>query len=91
MIPVCLLPERIYNVEEALVPAMIERLPAARRVKYVRCLRQRRDEEYWRRLWQQTVAPGACSWTGWASGQNSAVGSAKPRSRRLVVLAMGRC
>ncbi len=35
VIPVCLLPERMYNVEEALVPAMLDRLPAAQRVKYV--------------------------------------------------------
>ncbi len=58
VIPVCLLPERIYNVEEALVPAMLDRLPAAQRVKYLRCLRQQRDEQYWRRLWQQTVGAG---------------------------------
>jgi uncharacterized protein len=58
VLPICLLPERVYNVEEALVPALLERLPAARRVKYVRCLRQRRDEEYWRRLWKQTLAAG---------------------------------
>ncbi len=58
VIPVCLLPERIYNVEEALIPAMLDRLPAAQRVKYVRCLRQQRDEQYWRRLWQQTLGAG---------------------------------
>jgi hypothetical protein len=58
VIPVCLLPERVYNVEEALVPAMLERLPAAQRVKYVRCLRLRRDEQYWRGLWQQTIGAG---------------------------------
>jgi len=58
VIPVCLLPERTYNVEEALVPAILDRLPAAQRVKYVRCLRQQRDEQHWRRLWQQTVAAG---------------------------------
>jgi uncharacterized protein len=58
VIPVCLQPERIYNVEEALVPVMLERLPVALRVKYVRCLRQLRDEQYWRRLWQQTVGAG---------------------------------
>ncbi len=58
VIPVCLVPERIYNVEDALVPSILERLPAAERVKYVRCLRQQRDEQYWRRLWQQTVGAG---------------------------------
>ena len=34
VIPVCLQPGRVYNVEEALVPAVLERLPAALRVKY---------------------------------------------------------
>ena len=58
VIPVCLLPERIYNVEEALVPAMLEQLPAARRVKYLRCLRQQCAEQYWRRVWQQTLGAG---------------------------------
>jgi predicted GTPase len=58
VIPVCTLGERLYNVEGALVPAILAALPAARRVKYVRCLRQRRDEEYWRRLWQQSLAAG---------------------------------
>jgi predicted GTPase len=66
VIPVCLLPERIYNVEEALVPAMLDRLPAAQRVKYVRCLRQQRKEQYWLRLWQQTAAAGRVlrNWIG---------------------------
>jgi uncharacterized protein len=58
VIPVCLQPDRIYNVEEALVPAVLDRLPAAQRVKYVRCLRQSRDEQYWRRVWEQTLSAG---------------------------------
>ncbi len=58
VIPVCLLPERIYNVEEALIPAILDYLPAAQRVKYVRCLRRQRDEEYWQRIWRQTVNAG---------------------------------
>jgi hypothetical protein len=66
VVPVCLLPERLYNVEEALVPALLERLPAALRVKYVRCLRQQRDERYWHRLWEQTVGAGRVlkNWVG---------------------------
>ncbi len=58
VIPVCLLPGRMYNVEEALVPAILECLPVAQRVKYARCLRQQRDEEYWRQLWRQTMGAG---------------------------------
>ena len=58
VIPVCTLVERLYNVEEALVPAILAAPPAAQRVKYVRCLRQRRDEVYWQQLWQQTLGAG---------------------------------
>jgi len=58
VVPVCLAPGRCYNVEEALVPAIAERLPAARRAQYLRCLRQRRSEEFWRQLWRQTVQAG---------------------------------
>ena len=31
MVPVCLLPERLYNVEEALVPLLVQALPDAKR------------------------------------------------------------
>ena len=58
VIPVCLLPDRTYNVDDALVPTMLDHLPAAQRVKYLRCLRQHHDEQYWRRLWQQTLNAG---------------------------------
>jgi predicted GTPase len=58
VVPVCLAPGRCYNVDEALVPAIAERLPAARRVQYLRCLRQLRNEEFWRLLWRQTVQAG---------------------------------
>ena len=58
VIPACLAPGRCYNVEESLVPAIAERLPAARRVRYLRCLRQLHDEAYWRQLWRQTVQAG---------------------------------
>ena len=59
VIPVCTLAERLYNVEEALVPAILAALPAAERsASTCACLRQRRDEEYWQVLWQQTIAAG---------------------------------
>lgn len=58
VIPVCLHPDRYYNLDEALIPAILQRLPEALRVKYLRCLRQLRDAEYWQRLWQQAVAAG---------------------------------
>jgi hypothetical protein len=33
-------------------------MPEALRVKYLRCLRQYHNEEYWRRLWQQAAHSG---------------------------------
>jgi predicted GTPase len=66
VIPVCTLAGRLYNVDEALIPTVLAALPAAERVKYVRCLRQRRDEEHWQRLWRQTLGAGRVlrSWIG---------------------------
>jgi len=59
VIPVCTLPERAYyNVEEALVPRLLERLPEALRVKCLRVLQQQHAEATWRHLWQQTVQAG---------------------------------
>jgi predicted GTPase len=58
VIPVCLLPERLYNVEEGLLPAIIECLPEGSRAKALRCLGAYRNEDYWRRLWRQAVSAG---------------------------------
>ncbi|HEX4148697.1 MAG TPA: GTPase, partial [Pirellulales bacterium] len=58
IVPVCLLPERMYNVEEGLLPAVIQNLPDAARAKALRCLGMHLDEEYWRRLWRQAAIAG---------------------------------
>ncbi len=58
VIPVCLLEGRVYNVEEGLVPAILTFLGDAQRLKYLRCLREFKDEEYWRRLREQAVNSG---------------------------------
>lgn len=58
VIPVCLAEGRVYNIDDGLVPAILHALPEAQRVKYQRCLRQFRGEEYWGRLWQQAVNSG---------------------------------
>lgn len=58
VVPVCLKPERLYNVEEGLAPAILNAMPEAQRVKYLRCLRQSREADYWQRLWQQTLSAG---------------------------------
>lgn len=58
VIPVCLAPDRTYNVDEALVPAIIESLPDAQRSRYLRCMREHRDDAYWSQLWQQSRNAG---------------------------------
>ena len=58
VIPVCLLAERLYNVEEGLLPAIVECLPAGSRAKALRCLGAYRSEDYWRRLWRQAISAG---------------------------------
>ncbi len=58
VIPVCLRPDALYNVEEGLAPAILESVPEAQRVKYLRCLRQYHKDQYWRRLWRQGIQGG---------------------------------
>jgi predicted GTPase len=58
VVPVCLLPERRYNVDEALVGAILEALPESRRARYLRCLEQYRGAEYWRQLRVQALNAG---------------------------------
>jgi predicted GTPase len=58
VVPVCLKPGQLYNVEEGLAPAILQAAPEAQRVKYLRCLRQFHQEDAWKRLWQQAVGSG---------------------------------
>lgn len=58
VVPVCLAPEQIYNVEEALIPALMQELPEAQRSRYLRCMREHRDDAYWSQLWVQSKNAG---------------------------------
>jgi predicted GTPase len=58
VVPVCLLPERLYNVDEGIIPAMLASLPAAERAKLLRALKQYHDEQYWQLLAQQAKNTG---------------------------------
>lgn len=58
VVPVCLKAEQLYNVAEAVAPAILHAASEAQRVKYLRCLRQFHREEYWQRLWQQALNSG---------------------------------
>lgn len=62
IVPVCLAPEQIYNVDEALIPAMLDSLSASDRVRCLRCLREFHDEEYWRKLGEQATNGGRILW-----------------------------
>ena len=58
VVPVCLAEGRIYNVNEGLTPTILQRLPEAQRVRYLRCLQEFRDEYRWSQLWDQAVTAG---------------------------------
>lgn len=58
VVPVCLLPERLYNVDEALVPLLMQVLPDAKRVLLLRSLKTLRRQEEWELLGRQAQATG---------------------------------
>jgi uncharacterized protein len=58
VVPVCLKPGMEYNVDEGVAPAIIHSVPEAQRVKCLRCLRTAHAEDYWRKLWRQSVNAG---------------------------------
>jgi len=58
VVPVCLKPGELYNVEEGLAPVILQLATDAERARYLRCLRHFHEEEYWQRLWQQAVNSG---------------------------------
>lgn len=58
IVPVCLAPEKTYNIEDGLLPLIHEHLNAAQRVRYLRCLRQQQTESYWRHWRKQALNAG---------------------------------
>jgi predicted GTPase len=58
VVPVCLKPDRVYNVEDGLAPAILNAASEAQRVKYLRCLRQFREADAWPRVWRQALNSG---------------------------------
>jgi len=77
VIPVCSEPSRYYNIDAGLIPAIFQALPEAERVKYLRCIRQQREEEHWQRLWQQAKGAGRVLYRA----GKSVVGEMMTRSR----------
>jgi predicted GTPase len=62
IVPACLLPERLYNIEEALIPLLVQILPDAKRVLLLRRLKTLRQEEEWTLLGRQARATGRLLW-----------------------------
>jgi predicted GTPase len=58
IIPVRLQAGHGYNIEEGVIPAILVRLDRAQQVKYLRCLREQRREDYWNRLREQAWRAG---------------------------------
>jgi uncharacterized protein len=55
---VSLAPGNLYNVEEGLIPTILQQLDYAKGIRYTRCLRDYHQEDYWRRLWRQSKNAG---------------------------------
>jgi hypothetical protein len=62
VVPVCLAPDQIYNVNESLIPAVLDSLNTADRIRCLRCLREIHDEAYWRKVGEQAVNGGQILW-----------------------------
>jgi predicted GTPase len=58
VMPVCLLPTRLYNVEETLVPLLMQVLPDAKRALLLRSLKTLHQQEEWELLGRQARATG---------------------------------
>lgn len=58
VIPVCVHPERLYNIEQALMPALVHIVPEAKRTMLLRGLKLLREQEQWTILGRQAQATG---------------------------------
>lgn len=58
VVPVNLKAERLYNIEEGLIPAILNVFDETNRLKYLRCLKEYKDEYYWSKLFGQTRNAG---------------------------------
>jgi predicted GTPase len=61
-IPVCLAEGRIYNVADVLWAALLDRQNEANRVRFLRCLEQRKQQENWPLLREQLANAGRFLW-----------------------------
>ena len=67
VVPVCLAADRVYNIDDALLPALVNALPEAQKAKFLRCLRSYHSEQFWQQLWAQAIQSGRLLWKAGAS------------------------
>jgi hypothetical protein len=58
IIPTNLKSDCYYNVEEGVIPTILNHLDHAKKVRYLRCLRSFKKEEQWQQLWTQAYHAG---------------------------------
>lgn len=56
--PICIKPGQEYNLEEGFIPILLQHLNRAKQLRYLRSVAGYQDEDYWRRLWQQSKNAG---------------------------------
>ncbi len=71
-IPVCLAEGRIYNVDDVLWSAILARQDEADRVRFLRCLEQRKQRENWPLLREQLANAGRFLWDRYGHGRPAA-------------------
>lgn len=58
VVPVCLKENEFYNVDDGLIPAIMQRFDESQKQKYLRCLKEFKEEEFWNSLLEQTRGAG---------------------------------
>ncbi|MCP5424949.1 MAG: GTPase domain-containing protein [Gammaproteobacteria bacterium] len=58
VVPVCAKVGKEYNITEGLTPVILQSLGGTQRLKYLRCLKEYQNEEYWQKLWVQSKNTG---------------------------------
>ncbi|SDB47538.1 hypothetical protein SAMN05660653_02330 [Desulfonatronum thiosulfatophilum] len=57
-IPVCLAPDRLYNVEDTLAAVILELQDESEKARFLRCLEVRKKEEMWSNIKEQLKSTG---------------------------------
>ncbi|QDU89551.1 tRNA modification GTPase MnmE [Pirellulimonas nuda] len=61
--PVCLFPDRLYNVTDGLMPLLVQAFSEAERSRVARVLTAHQTETQWSNLWRQAIQSGRLSLT----------------------------